>query len=162
MSDSLLDEIKVAQELAMAIGMYDIVRNIACAGNVPEVFLIQSQPQKHKFLELLQAQWEGCSVQFVAPPQQCEWQEKYEQSLQSEWQQLQKIQQMRGDRGSCVVTSDGNMLFHAICDYTQQDWPITVTTFRTGAWVERIKEYSEKVSKEAREEELKPFSGIDF
>ena len=38
----------------------------------------------------------------------------------------------------------------------------TVTTFRTGAWVERIKEYSEKVSKEAREEELKPFSGIDF
>lgn len=162
MSDSLLDEIKAAQELATVIGMYDIVRNIACAGNVPEVFLSQSQPQRHQFSEFLQAQWEGCSVQFAAPPQQCEWREKYEQPSQSEWQQLQIIRQMRELRGSHVVSSNGTVLFHAVCDYTQQNWPITVTTFRTGAWVERIKEYSEKVSKEAREEEFEPFSQIDF
>jgi len=62
---------------------------------------------------------------------------------------------------------DGTVLYRSFGDNR------VVTVFRYGAWVERMKAYSEQITLERRqiaeakaqkkqEDALKPFSGIDF
>ena len=101
-----------------------------------------------------EVEWEGCRVIF-------------DEAIQQQQQQRQQQQGKPFFEGTCVVHPNGELLYQAL--QKGKD----VKTFRYGAWIERIKAYSEQITakkrqeteakaQQKREEELKPFSGIDF
>ncbi len=96
-----------------------------------------------------------------------------------EWESCKiKFRKLEIANGRLFVTSikmpDGVVLYR--CEergILRKEQQIQVTDFRYGAWVERIKAYSEQITLERQraaearaqkkqENALKPFSGIDF
>jgi hypothetical protein len=76
--------------------------------------------------------WEGCQIKFR--------------------ETMQPFAEKRAVATS-IVMPDGLILFR--CEESVSDGTKNITDFRYGAWVERIKAYSEQ-------ETVKSFSGVDF
>ena len=140
-------EVTEAQQRAIDLGIYEIVRNVALQVEQQQQ---QQQQQQHE------VEWEGCRVIFKDETQQ-----------QQEQQQQQQQREKPFFEGTCVVHPNGTLLYQAFKQGKD------VKTFRYGAWVERITAYSEQVTIEMqrkaeskvqkeREAKMKPFSGVDF
>ena len=143
MSDEVQRVQEEAQQQAINSGIYEIVRNVALNGS--DVYISA------------EAEWEGCRVIFNA--------ENRVQQVRMQSRQQQQDKPFLG--GTCVVHPNGTLLYQALGEGTD------VKTFRYGAWVERIKAYSEQITLEKQQaayakeeqervEKLKPFTQIDF
>lgn len=133
-----------AQQKAIDLGIYEIVRNVALNGG--DMYIPT------------EVEWEGCRVIFDEAIRQ----QQMQQQQQRQWPQAKPFFE-----GTCVVHPNGELLYQAL--QKGKD----VKAFRYGAWVERIKAYSEQITLEKQQaayakaeqerlEKLKPFTQIDF
>ena len=145
---SFSKEMLEAQEQAKDLGVHEVVRNVATYKVITDDMSDIDLP--------CEVEWEGCQVRFD-PTGEIPQHIKKQQIQQDLISQLQKI------RGTSVIMSDGTVLYNSLAGGQ------LVTTFRYGAWVERLKKYSEEVTREKQrnaekehKEAVKPFSQIDF
>ena len=141
------DEIKKAAEQAKTLGIYEIVRNIASNGKNTD--------------EACDSTWEKCVVVFECPNGEPVPKSSPIRKIGTIWGAPESVFETK------ITMPDGTILYRALKKGQE------VTDFRYGAWIERIKSYSDQITverqrrleakaKNEQDKKLKPFSGIDF
>ena len=124
MSDEIKKMQEEAQRIAKEHGIYEIVHNVASNGKRTKDFC--------------EVEWEGCKVKFKEP-------RKAAGILP-----VAEVAEIFGARASIapvtsIIMPDGTVLYRSFGDNR------VVTVFRYGAWVERMKAYSEQITLERRQ-----------
>ncbi len=144
------DEIAKAAEQAKNLGIYEIVRNIASNGKNTD--------------KACDSTWEGCIVVFECQNGEPKSNLASASGIATHVRWFAAADLVFETR---ITMPDGTILYRALKKGQE------VTDFRYGAWVDRIKTYSEQITlerqqaaeeraKKKQEAALKPFTKIDF